>query len=143
MSFEFSNKVKDLAKRTEAFMDEHIYPNEKTYHDQVDENGWDRAPPIIEELKEKARAQGLWNMFLPDSDLGYGLSNLEYAPLCEIMGRSKMAAEAFNCSRKLHVARLTTNSPVSCALAIESFKPPWGDGWSPRTSPAAGGRRLL
>ena len=120
MSFEFSDKVKDLAKRTEAFMEEHIYPNERTYHDQVDEHGWDRAPPVIDELKEKARAQGLWNMFLPDSDLGYGLTNLEYAPLCEIMGRSQIAAEAFNCS-----APDTGNMEVLERYGTEEQKKDW------------------
>ena len=75
MSFEFSDKVKDLAQRTEAFMEEHIYPNERTNITiRWTRHGWDRdAAEIIDELKEKARAQGLWNMFLPDSDLGYGL----------------------------------------------------------------------
>ena len=120
MSFEFSDKVKDLAERTEAFMDEHILPNEKTYHDQVEEHGWDRAPPIIDDLKAKARAQGLWNMFLPDSDLGHGLSNLEYAPLCEIMGRSQIAAEAFNCS-----APDTGNMEVLERYGTEEQKKEW------------------
>ena len=98
MNFEFSDKVKDLQKRLLAFMDEHIYPNEARYHADIDAgNRW--APSnVIEELKPKARAAGLWNLFLPASDLGAGLTNLEYAPLCEIMGRSTMAAEVFNCS---------------------------------------------
>ncbi len=98
MNFEFSDKVKDLQKRLLAFMDEHIYPNEARYHADIDAgNRW--APSnVIEELKPKARAAGLWNLFLPASELGAGLTNLEYAPLCEIMGRSTMAAEVFNCS---------------------------------------------
>ena len=120
MSFELSDKVKDLAQRTEAFMEEHIFPNEKNYHDQVDAGGWDQTPEIIEELKVKARDQGLWNMFLPDSDLGYGLSNLEYASLCEIMGRSQMAAEAFNCS-----APDTGNMEVLERYGTEKQKKEW------------------
>ncbi|HEV8145114.1 MAG TPA: acyl-CoA dehydrogenase family protein [Bryobacteraceae bacterium] len=97
MYFEFTDKVKDLQKRLSAFMDEHIYPNEKRYYDQIAEDRW-RPVPVIEELKPKAHAAGLWNLFLPESDHGAGLTNLEYAPLCEIMGRSPMAPEVFNCS---------------------------------------------
>src|SRR5215470_18945187 len=78
-------------------MEAHIYPNESVYEAQVAANRWEQ-PPIMEELKPKARAAGLWNLFLPDSEYGAGLSNLEYAPLCEIMGRSVMASEVFNCS---------------------------------------------
>jgi alkylation response protein AidB-like acyl-CoA dehydrogenase len=97
MSFEFSAKSKDLQKRLTAFMDEHIYPNEKRFHDEIAANRWSPTR-VIEELKPKARAAGLWNLFLPESDLGAGLTNLEYAPLCEIMGRSVMAPEVFNCA---------------------------------------------
>lgn len=98
MNFEHSDKVKDLQKRLTAFMEEHIYPNEKRWHDEI--NTGDRWQPsqVIEELKPKARAAGLWNLFLPDKAHGAGLTNLEYAPLCEIMGRSHMAPEVFNCS---------------------------------------------
>jgi acyl-CoA dehydrogenase len=97
MHFEFSEKVKDLQKRLTAFMDEHIYPNEKRFYEEIERNRW--APTrVIEELKPKARAAGLWNLFLPHDENGAGLSNLEYAPLCEIMGRSTMAPEVFNCS---------------------------------------------
>ena len=96
MHFEFTDKVKDLQKRLSAFMDEHIYPNEKRYYDQIAEDRW-RPVPIIEELKPKAHAAGLWNLFLPESGHGAGLTNLEYAPLCEIMGHSPMAPEVFNC----------------------------------------------
>jgi acyl-CoA dehydrogenase len=98
MNFEFPNKVKDLQKRLGAFMEQHIYPNEARYEQHV--AGPDRwqPVPVIEELKPKARAAGLWNLFLPESDAGAGLTNLEYAPLCEIMGRSIMAPEVFNCS---------------------------------------------
>ena len=89
----------ELKARVEAFMEEHVYPNEAVYYDQLDqaETRWS-VPPILEELKEKARAEGLWNLFLPESDLGAGLTNLEYAPLCEVMGRVHWAPEVFNCS---------------------------------------------
>ena len=97
MHFEFSEKTKDLQKRLRAFMDEHIYPNEERFHQEIGANRW-KPTQVIEELKPKARATGLWNLFLPDSEYGAGLSNLEYAPLCEIMGRSHMAPEVFNCS---------------------------------------------
>lgn len=100
MDFSHSDKVKELIARVSAFMDEHVYPNEKTYADQMTAFGADRwqVPQIIEDLKVKAREAGLWNLFLPESDRGAGLSNLEYAALCEIMGRSGIASEVFNCS---------------------------------------------
>ena len=97
MHFEYSAKTKDLEKRLTAFMDEHIYPNEHRFHEEIERNRWEPTR-VIEELKPKARAAGLWNLFLPESERGAGLTNLEYAPLCEIMGRSHMAPEVFNCS---------------------------------------------
>ncbi|HWE51276.1 MAG TPA: acyl-CoA dehydrogenase family protein [Bryobacteraceae bacterium] len=98
MVFDFSDKVKDLQKRVSAFMDEHVYPNEAKYHEHcLGPRKWEPVP-VIEELKPKARAAGLWNLFLPESERGAGLSNLEYAPLCEIMGRSPLGPEVFNCS---------------------------------------------
>jgi len=97
MNFDHSSKVKDFEQRLVAFMDEHIYPNEARYHHEIDQNRW-QPVKVIEELKPKARAAGLWNLFLPHDDNGAGLTNLEYAPLCEIMGRSSMAPEVFNCS---------------------------------------------
>src|ERR1700756_3978076 len=97
MNFEYSNKVKELQNRLSAFMDEHIYPNEGRFYQEIASDRW-TPPPVIEELKPKARAAGLWNLFLPESEFGAGLTNLEYAPLCEIMGRSFMAPEVFNCS---------------------------------------------
>src|ERR671927_559797 len=99
MNFDYSEKVQRLRAELAEFMDEHVYPNEKTYQDQLNaaESRW-TIPPIMEELKEKAKAAGLWNLFLPDSDLGAGLTNLEYAPLCETMGRSPIAPEVFNCN---------------------------------------------
>jgi acyl-CoA dehydrogenase len=98
MYFEFSDKVRELQKSVSAFMDEHIYPNEKTFFAQINEGDRWQPTAIVEELKKKAKAQGLWNLFLPESEYGAGLTNLEYAPLCEIMGRSIMAPEVFNCS---------------------------------------------
>ena len=97
MNLEPSAKVKALAQKLQSFMDAHIYPGERTYYEQLAGERWS-TPAIMEEWKAKARAAGLWNLFLPESDYGAGLSNLEYAPLCEIMGRSLIAPEAFNCS---------------------------------------------
>src|SRR5712692_271204 len=97
MDFEFSQKTKDLQQRLTAFMDEHIYPNEQRFYDEIERERWSPTQ-IIEELKPKARAAGLWNLFLPHDERGAGLTNLEYAPLCEIMGRSAIAPEVFNCS---------------------------------------------
>ena len=97
MDFEFSGKVKDLQKRLQDFMEEHVYPNEQRFHDEIERNRW-TPTRVVEELKPKARAAGLWNLFLPNDEHGAGLTNLEYAPLCETMGRSVMAPEIFNCS---------------------------------------------
>src|ERR1041385_8856210 len=98
MYFEHSDKVKDLQRRVSAFMDEYVYPNEKRYYAEIAEDRW-RALPVIEELKPKAHAAGLWNLFLPESGHGAGLTNLDYAHLCEIMGRAaQLAPEAMNCS---------------------------------------------
>ena len=97
MIMEFTDKTRELHQRLTAFMDQHIYPNEEKFHDQIAESRW-TPTTIVEELKTKARAEGLWNLFLPESENGAGLTNLEYAPLCEVMGRSVMAPEVFNCS---------------------------------------------
>jgi acyl-CoA dehydrogenase len=97
MDFAFSSKVKDLQRRLQSFTDEYIYPNERRYYDEIEYSRWSPAA-VIEELKPRARAAGLWNLFLPDEEHGAGLTNLEYAPLCEIMGRSMMAPEVFNCA---------------------------------------------
>jgi acyl-CoA dehydrogenase len=99
MSQSSSDRAGKLRHQVAAFMDAHVYAAEAAYKRHVDEAG-DRwtVPPVIEELKGKAKAQGLWNLFLPESELGAGLSNSDYAPLCEIMGRSLIGAEAFNCS---------------------------------------------
>src|ERR1700716_3573064 len=97
MDFAFSGKVKELRGRVQAFMDEYIYSNEQRFQDEINLDRWSPTS-VIEELKAKARALGLWNLFLPDKVHGAGLTNLEYAPLCEIMGRSMIAPELFNCS---------------------------------------------
>jgi acyl-CoA dehydrogenase len=98
MDFAYSPKVRDLEARLQAFMDEHVYPNEKRFRAEVDEGDRWQPTRLVEELKEKARAAGLWNLFLPHSARGAGLTNLEYAPLCEIMGRVHWAPEVFNCN---------------------------------------------
>ena len=94
----FSPRVQDLQQRLQAFMAEHIYPNEQQLYQQAEDLGPWAVYPVVEELKPKARAAGLWNLFLPASEHGAGLSNFDYAPLCEIMGRSHLAPEVFNCS---------------------------------------------
>ena len=99
MDFEYNDKTKYALDKLGKFVNEHIQPNEETYYRQHEESAdrW-QIPPIIDELKQKAREAGLWNMFLPDSERGGGFSNLEYAPLCEVMGRVGFASEVFNCS---------------------------------------------
>jgi len=120
MEFDYSPKVKDLQANLLAFMDEYIYPNEATYYEQL--NSGERWQPIqiIEDLKPIAKKQGLWNLFLPESDRGAGLTNLEYAPLCEIMGRVEWASEVFNCS-----APDTGNMEVFARYASEELKKKW------------------
>jgi acyl-CoA dehydrogenase len=97
MSFELSAKNKELQRRLQRFMAAYLYPNEQRFHEEVARERW-KPTKIVEELKSKARDEGLWNLFLPRDPNGAGLTNLEYAPLCEIMGRSHMAPEVFNCS---------------------------------------------
>ena len=99
MNFEYTNKINDLIDKINVFMDKFIYPNEQVYFKAIEssESRWN-IPSVIEEIKDEAKKVNLWNLFLPDSDYGAGLSNLEYAPLAEIMGRSFIAPEAFNCS---------------------------------------------
>ena len=98
MDFNYSAKVNDLQQKLTAFMKEHVYPNEALVNEQIAKGDRWTPIPLIEELKPKARAEGLWNLFLPESTLGAGLKNIEYAPLCEIMGRVYWAPEVFNCS---------------------------------------------
>ena len=125
MDFEYSPKVKDMQARLLAFMDEHIYPNEARFFEEIAANrakgnAW-VPTQIVEELKPKAQAAGLWNLFLPKSTRApQGLSNLEYAPLCEIMGRVPFAAEIFNCS-----APDTGNMETLERYASESLKDAW------------------
>ncbi|MDQ3496058.1 MAG: acyl-CoA dehydrogenase family protein, partial [Actinomycetota bacterium] len=121
MVFEHSEKTRDFRARVEAFMDELVYPNEAKFHEQLEaaETRWS-VPRIMEELKEETKARGLWNLFLPDSDLGAGLTNLEYAPLCEVMGRSPIAPEAFNCN-----APDTGNMEVLVRYGTEEQKERW------------------
>ncbi len=99
MEFAFSQKTRMYQEQLVDFMNKHIYPNEQTFVDQLNGQStrW-QVPSIMEELKAKARERGLWNLFLPESERGAGLTNLDYAPLCEIMGRSPIAPEVFNCS---------------------------------------------
>lgn len=121
MNFDYSPEVRELQARITDFMQQHVYPNEHRYYKSLDDgpSRW-QVPPVIEELKERARAAGLWNLFLPDSELGAGLTNLEYAPLAEIMGRSPIASEAFNCA-----APDTGNMEVLVRYGTESQKAEW------------------
>jgi acyl-CoA dehydrogenase len=120
MFFEISDRGKELQVRVRAFMDTNIYPNERKFYQQLGEGDRWEPLPIIEELKEKARAEGLWNLFLPESEYGAGLTNYEYAPLCEIMGRSPLAPEVFNCS-----APDTGNMEVLVRYGNEAQKKEW------------------
>src|SRR5215813_9548178 len=102
MDFDYSPRQREWLKRVGDFMERHIYPAEQTYHEQMSAarekgNPW-IVVPVVEELKSKAKAQGLWNMFMNESEHGAGLTNLEYAPLAEMMGRVGFASEVFNCS---------------------------------------------
>ena len=98
MNFEHSAQTIELVERLESFMEDHIYPNEARFFRESMELGPWAVWPVVEELKPLAREAGLWNLFLPKSEFGAGLSNVEYAPLCEVMGRSHLAPEVFNCS---------------------------------------------
>ena len=98
MDFDYSPKVNALRAKLQGFMDQHVYPNEKRYADELNAGDRWQTTGLIDELKKEARAEGLWNLFLPHSEYGGGLTNLEYAPLCEIMGRVPWASEVFNCS---------------------------------------------
>jgi acyl-CoA dehydrogenase len=126
MHFEYSDRTKDLIERVQKFMDDVIYPGEKVYHDQLEasKDRW-KLPPVMEELKAEAKKRGLWNMFLPPNRDGdthgtMGLTNLEYAPICEILGRSHIASEAMNCS-----APDTGNMEVLARYGTEEQKAKW------------------
>ena len=120
MDFAYSPKVQALRERVTAFMDTHVYPAEAIFEQQVAEGDRWQPTAIMEDLKRKAKAEGLWNLFLPESEAGAGLSNLEYAPLAEIMGRSMLGSEPFNCS-----APDTGNMEVLVRYASESQKQQW------------------
>lgn len=122
MDFDYSPKVKALISKLERFMEENVYPGEKIFEEQLNaqETRWAAVPPIMEELKAKAKQEGLWNLFLPDNEYGAGLSNLEYAPLCEIMGRSIIAPEVFNCN-----APDTGNMEVLARYGSDEQKEKW------------------
>lgn len=121
MDFEYSDRTKQLMKQVQSFLDTHLFPIENELNEAI-ENAEDRwaIPPQIEELKELAKAEGLWNLFLPDSEYGAGLSNLEYAPLAEIMGRTRFASEIFNCS-----APDTGNMEVLVRYGTDEQKKQW------------------
>src|SRR5215469_13529232 len=118
MLFEVSEKNRQFQQKLKAFMDEHIYPNEVRFQQEAQTDRW-KPIPFMEDLKSKARSAGLWNLFFPDEN-GAGLTNLEYAPLCEIMGRSAIAPEIFNCS-----APDTGNMEVLCRYGTPEQKERW------------------
>ena len=117
---ELSDKVKGLMEKVEKFMDDHIYPNEESIAEEIDSGDRWQPSKIMEDLKSEAKSQDLWNLFLPESDRGAGLSNYEYGHLCEIMGRSAYAPEAFNCS-----APDTGNMEVLERYSTEEIKEKW------------------
>ena len=121
MNFDYTPRVAELRETVAAFLEEHVYPEEATYDTYINEaeTRW-TVPPIMEELKARARAAGLWNLFLPESEYGAGLSNLEYAPLAELMGRSHIAPEVFNCA-----APDTGNMEVLVRYGTEAQKKEW------------------
>ena len=121
MEFAYSDKVNGLRKQLNDFMDRYIYPNEQTFHDQIAASGNPHHhAEIVDELKVKARAEGLWNLFLPNAEYGAGLTNLEYAPLAEIMGRVAWASEVFNCA-----APDTGNMEILAQFGTPAQKQKW------------------
>ncbi len=121
MDFEPSDKCKAIREQLERFMGEYVYPNERLAHEQMEASSDPHAePPILTEIRAKAKALGLWNLFLPDDEYGAGLTNLEYAPLCEVMGRSPIAARAFNCQ-----APDTGNAEILAEFGSPEQKKQW------------------
>ncbi|MEJ9231220.1 acyl-CoA dehydrogenase [Peribacillus butanolivorans] len=122
MNFEHTQKVKNLEKKLTEFMEKYVYPNESVYHKQLEKqkSRWSEVPPVLSELTAKAKEEGLWNLFLPESNYGAGLTNLEYAPLCEIMGRSMIGPEIFNCN-----APDTGNMEVLVRYGTDEHKERW------------------
>jgi acyl-CoA dehydrogenase len=121
MDFAYTEKVERLRKQLNDFMNRYIYPNEQTFHDQVAASGNPHHhAEIVDELKVKARAEGLWNLFLPDKEYGAGLTNLEYAPLAEYMGRVTWSSEAFNCA-----APDTGNMEILAQFGTPAQKQEW------------------
>jgi acyl-CoA dehydrogenase len=121
MDFAYSDKVNELSKRVNDFMDRYIYPNERTYRDQIAASGNPHHhAEIVDELKAIAKAEGLWNLFLPDEEYGAGLNNLEYAPLAEIMGHVSWSSEVFNCA-----APDTGNMEILAQFGTDEQKKQW------------------
>lgn len=122
MNFDYSDKTKEMMQRVQSFMDENVYPNIQTYNAQMAAFGEDRwqVPAILEEIKAKAKAEGLWNLFLPEFQEGAGLTNLEYAPLAELMGKVAWGSEVFNCS-----APDTGNMEVLARYGDDAQKEQW------------------
>ena len=120
MEFQYSQKARDLMARVSAFMDQHVYPNEQRFFDEVATGDRWQPTAVIDELKAKAKVAGLWNLFLPESELGAGLTNLDYAPLAEIMGKVQWASEVFNCS-----APDTGNMEVLARYGNDAQKERW------------------
>ena len=120
MDFDYNARTKDLVRQVAAFMEEHVYPNEEQMQREIAEGDRWQPGKTMEVLKQKAKSAGLWNLFLPESELGAGLTNLEYAPVCEEMGRSFFAPEIFNCS-----APDTGNMEVFVRYGTEEQKKKW------------------
>ena len=120
MNFEYSDRAKEVRDAVARFMEEHVYPNEEEMLAQIETGERFEPIPLLETLKQRAKAAGIWNLFLPESEYGAGLSNLDYAPACEEMGRSAFAPEVFNCS-----APDTGNMEVLVRYGTQAQKEQW------------------